>query len=181
MLNLIEYRISPNLRAVPNFHITGNPRPPEILSNRIVLTPPAPGNQRGSIWSESSLQHSVWTVDIDFRATGPERGGGNMQIWYVMDGQNTVGTSSIYTVGKFEGLALVIDQYAGSVRYPEFQCFKTAINITRADTSEGSWTTALSTTNPIIPSTAWLLVTAHIPTETLDAPLAFKSSKPPLP
>ncbi len=123
-LDLTEDRISPNLRAVPNFHITGNPHPPEILSNRLVLTPPAPGNQRAAIWAETPLKHSVWTADIDFRATGPERGGGNLQIWYVMDGQDTVGTSSIYTVGKFEGLALVIDQYAGSVRSPSLHAAK---------------------------------------------------------
>lgn len=53
---------------------------------------------------------------MDFRATGPERAGGNLQLWYVKDGQNVVGTSSIYTVGKFDGLVLVVDQYAGSVR-----------------------------------------------------------------
>lgn len=40
-----------------------------------------------------------------------------MQLWYVKDGQNVVGTSSIYTVGKFDGLVLVIDQYAGSAGY----------------------------------------------------------------
>ena len=40
-----------------------------------------------------------------------------MQIWYARDGQSEVGTSSIYTVGKFDGLVLVIDQYAGSVSY----------------------------------------------------------------
>ena len=54
-------------------------------------------------------------MDIDFRVTGPERGGGNMQIWYAKDGHNQVGTASIYTAGKFDGLVLVIDQYAGSV------------------------------------------------------------------
>jgi mannose-binding lectin 1 len=111
-------RISPNLRAVPNFHLLGKPDPPEILSNKLVLTPISPGNQRGAIWAEKPLLHSAWTVDIDFRATGPERGGGNMQIWYAKDGQNTIGTSSIYTVGKFDGLVLVIDQYAGSVGFP---------------------------------------------------------------
>jgi mannose-binding lectin 1 len=88
---------------------------PEILSDKIILTPPVPGNQRGAIWSEKVLQHSLWTVDVDFRATGPERGGGNLQIWYAKNGQDDVGTSSIYTVGRFEGLALVVDQYAGSV------------------------------------------------------------------
>lgn len=55
-------------------------------------------------------------MDIDFRATGPERGGGNLQIWYVKDGLSVVETKSIYTVGRFDGLALVVDQYAGSVR-----------------------------------------------------------------
>jgi len=38
-----------------------------------------------------------------------------MQIWYVQDGANTVGTASIYTVGRFDGLAIVVDPYAGSV------------------------------------------------------------------
>jgi len=110
-------RISPNMREVPNFRIIGKPHAPEILSNKLVLTPPAPGNERGAIWSEKVLQHKHWTVDIDFRATGPERGGGNLQIWYAQDGQNKVGTSSIYTVGKFDGLALSVDQYAGSGGY----------------------------------------------------------------
>jgi mannose-binding lectin 1 len=111
------HRISPNLRAIPNWHLTGNPSPPEILSNKVVLTPPAPGNQRGAIWSEKPLQHSEWTVDLDFRATGPERGGGKLQIWYAKNGQADIGTASVYTVGRFDGLALIIDQYAGSGGY----------------------------------------------------------------
>jgi hypothetical protein len=57
---------------------------------------------------------------VDFRATGPERGGGNLQIWYTKNGQADVGTSSIYTVGKFDGLVLVIDQYVGSVSPSDF-------------------------------------------------------------
>lgn len=51
---------------------------------------------------------------MDFRANGPERGGGNLNIWLVKDGAKDIGTSSIYTVGKFEGFALVIDTYEGS-------------------------------------------------------------------
>lgn len=109
------YRISPNLRAIPNWHLLGHPDPPEILSNKIVLTPPAPGNKRAAAWAEKPLLNSLWTAEIDFRATGPERGGGNLQIWYAANGQNEIGTASIYTVGRFDGLALVIDQYAGSV------------------------------------------------------------------
>ncbi|KAL2064445.1 hypothetical protein VTL71DRAFT_4939 [Oculimacula yallundae] len=110
-------RISPNLRAIPNWHLIGKPDPPEILSNKLVLTPPAPGNQRTGVWSEKVLQHSYWTVDVDFRATGPERAGGNFQMWYVKDGPKVVDTSSLYTVGKFDGLVLVVDQYAGSAGY----------------------------------------------------------------
>lgn len=59
--------------------------------------------------------HTEWSVDIDFRATGPERGSGKFHVWLVMDGQKSVGTSSIYTVGKFDGLGILIDTYGGTV------------------------------------------------------------------
>jgi len=36
-------------------------------------------------------------------------------MWYTKDGRATVDTSSIYTVGKFDGLSLVIDTYGGRV------------------------------------------------------------------
>ncbi|KAB8289815.1 hypothetical protein EYC80_010102 [Monilinia laxa] len=108
-------KISPNGRAIPNFHMIGQPNYPDILSNRIVLTPPAPGNQRGAVWTEKTLQHSQWAADIEFRATGPERAGGNLNIWYAKN--EDVKLSSIYTVGKFDGLALVVDQHAGSAGY----------------------------------------------------------------
>ncbi|EKD18359.1 uncharacterized protein L3040_006766 [Drepanopeziza brunnea f. sp. 'multigermtubi'] len=107
-------RISPNSDSIPNWQLLGKPSPPEILSNKLVLTPPAPGNQRSAVWAEKPLEHQFWTVDLDFRATGPERGGGNLQIWYVKDGKSKVGASSIYTAQKFDGLALVVDQYSGS-------------------------------------------------------------------
>ncbi|TAQ83422.1 hypothetical protein B7494_g8257 [Chlorociboria aeruginascens] len=109
-------RISPSLRAIPNWNLEGSPNPPEILSNKIVLTPPAPGNARGAAWGEKVLENSEWTADIAFRATGPERGGGNLQIWYTNTGRD-VGTSSIYTVGRFDGLVLIVDQYVGSGGY----------------------------------------------------------------
>ncbi|ESZ90190.1 hypothetical protein SBOR_9426 [Sclerotinia borealis F-4128] len=108
-------KISPNGRAVPNFHMIGQPNYPDILSNRIVLTPPALGNQKGAVWSEKKLQYSQWAADIEFRATGPERAGGNLNIWYAKN--EDIRVSSIYTVGKFDGLALVVDQYAGSGGY----------------------------------------------------------------
>ncbi|KAL2282665.1 hypothetical protein FJTKL_10505 [Diaporthe vaccinii] len=108
-------RISPNNdNSIPGFSLQGNPTWPEILSNKIILTPPAPGNHRASVWADKPLQHTQWVADVDFRANGPERAGGNLNIWLVRDGLQDVGLSSIYTVGKFEGLALVIDTYGGS-------------------------------------------------------------------
>jgi lectin, mannose-binding 1 len=51
---------------------------------------------------------------VEFRANGPERAGGNFNIWLVRDGAHAIGSGSVYTVGKFEGLALVVDQYGGT-------------------------------------------------------------------
>lgn len=99
---------------IPNFAVTGEPQQPQILSNKLVLTPIAPGNQRGSLWSDQLLTQALWTTDIDFRATGPERGGGNLNIWLARNGNEDVGSSSIYRVGKFDGLALVVDTHGGS-------------------------------------------------------------------
>jgi lectin, mannose-binding 1 len=92
----------------------GNPQIPEVLSNRVILTPPAPGNMRAGVWSDRVLSATQWMADVDFRVNGPERGGGNLNIWLAHDGSHTIGSSSVYTAGKFEGLVLVIDAYAGS-------------------------------------------------------------------
>jgi len=109
-------RISPpeNRGMIPNFATSGSGRPPQVLSNKVILTPVSPGNQRGAIWSTSSLDQAEWVADVEFRANGPERGSGNLNIWLVHTGEQSVGSSSIYTVGKFEGLALVIDAHGGS-------------------------------------------------------------------
>ena len=123
-------RISPDLSSIPNFRLLGDPTQPTILSNKIILTPPAPGNQRGAIWGDQTLQQAGWTADIDFRATGPERGGGMLTVWLARNGQYEIGTSSIYTVGKFEGLALNIDTYAGTV-WSSLGYFRGSTNICR--------------------------------------------------
>lgn len=99
---------------MPNFALQGRPNIPELLSNKIIMTQPAPGNQRGAIWAERPLNHQHWIADVEFRANGPERGAGNLNIWLVKDGARMVGPESLYTVGKFEGLVLVIDQHGGS-------------------------------------------------------------------
>ncbi|KAH9898841.1 concanavalin A-like lectin/glucanase domain-containing protein [Xylariomycetidae sp. FL2044] len=100
--------------TVPGFSIQGNPDPPEVLSNKVILTPPAPGNTRGAIWADVPNKYTTWTADIDFRVNGPERGGGNLNIWLARSGSQDIGSASIYTVGKFDGLGLVVDQHGGS-------------------------------------------------------------------
>ncbi|KAH0538149.1 hypothetical protein FGG08_005257 [Glutinoglossum americanum] len=54
-----------------------------------------------------------WAASLQFRVNGPEGGDGNLHIWYEREGRMRVGTSSIYTIDKFDGLALVIDAYGG--------------------------------------------------------------------
>lgn len=65
--------------------------------------------------SGASVSQSEWTAEFEFRATGPERGSGNLHLWYAKDGPSTLATSSIYTVGYFDGFVLVVDAYGGKV------------------------------------------------------------------
>ncbi|KAL5351252.1 hypothetical protein ACLOAV_003104 [Pseudogymnoascus australis] len=89
-------KMSPDLRTIPKFTLA------------------APGNKRAALWSQGTLKSPKWEASLQFRATGPERASGRIHLWLVQDGFNNVGTNSIYTVGKFEGLAIVIDQYGNS-------------------------------------------------------------------
>ena len=99
---------------VTGWRLSGeNDYSPQILSDRIILTPPYPGNRRAAMWAEQSQKEENWSAEFEFRATGQERGSGNLQIWYAKEGHHEVGLSSIYTVGKFDGLAIVISQYGG--------------------------------------------------------------------
>ncbi|KAI9685011.1 MAG: hypothetical protein M1822_005403 [Bathelium mastoideum] len=86
---------------------------PQLFSDRIMLTPPYPGNRRSGIWTESPADFPEWTASLDFRASGPERAGGNLQLWFANNGEQVVGKSSVYTTGPFDGLVLVFDQYGG--------------------------------------------------------------------
>ncbi|THW55564.1 concanavalin A-like lectin/glucanase [Aureobasidium pullulans] len=111
--------ISPNGRAVPGWHLSGENHTPQLLSDRIILTPPAPGGTRGAIFADNPITQPEWVVETEFRASGQERGSGNLNFWFVDTGRSAVGQSSIYTVSKFDGLALVVDQYGprgGSIR-----------------------------------------------------------------
>lgn len=106
-------RISPYKDSVPEWKIGGEGHVPPILSDKIILTPPYPGITRGYAWAESPVTQPEWTVEFQFRASGQERGGGNLQLWYTKDGQSKIGAASIYTVGQFDGFALVVDTHGG--------------------------------------------------------------------
>ncbi|KAL4939292.1 hypothetical protein BDV06DRAFT_199195 [Aspergillus oleicola] len=105
--------VAPSRDGVPGWDLGGEGHTPQILSNKIILTPPYPGNTRGSAWSQSPLSQSEWAAEFQFRATGTERAGGNLQLWYAKDGKGRVGSSSIYTVGQWDGFALVVDTHSG--------------------------------------------------------------------
>ena len=62
------------------------------------------------------VSQSEWVAELEFRATGPERGGGNLQLWYAKEGRLNIGTSSVYTAGTYDGMVLVIDPYGGKVQ-----------------------------------------------------------------
>ena len=59
------------------------------------------------------FSYSQWSTEVDFRASGQEHGAGNLQIWYTKENQQEIGSNSLYTVGKFEGLVLVVDGQGG--------------------------------------------------------------------
>ncbi len=109
------YTITHDFSSIPHFAVKGvDDFSPQLLTDRVILTPPYPGSKRGSIWAQNPLTHSGdWMAELDFRATGADRGGGNLQIWYVKESQANQMPTSLYTAPKFDGLVLVIDQYEG--------------------------------------------------------------------
>ncbi|KAL4742362.1 concanavalin A-like lectin/glucanase domain-containing protein [Aspergillus similis] len=105
--------VAPNREGIPGWDIGGEGHFPQILSNKVILTPPYPGNTRGYAWSQTPLSQSEWAAEFQFRATGVERAGGNLQLWYAKDGKEKIGSASIYTVGQWDGFALVVDTHSG--------------------------------------------------------------------
>jgi len=105
--------VSPNSFAIPGWSMLGEGHVPQLLSDKVILTPPYGGHRRGALWAEKKNSLPEWTVDFDFRAGGTDRGSGNLQLWYANNGKSVVSTSSIYTVGQFDGLAIAIDTNGG--------------------------------------------------------------------
>lgn len=105
--------LSPNSFAIPGWAMLGEGHVPQLLSDKVILTPPYGGQKHGALWTEQKNTLQDWSVDFKFRASGQDRGSGNLQLWYVNNGEKAVSTSSLYTVGKFEGLVIVIDTVGG--------------------------------------------------------------------
>lgn len=108
-------RLSEDGATIKGWQITGpQDDRPQVLSDRMILTPPWPGNRHGAVWSQQKLPYDKWTIHIDFRVSGQDRSGGNLQFWYTKENQNGIGSNNIYTVEKFDGLAVVVDSSGGT-------------------------------------------------------------------
>ncbi|KXS95200.1 hypothetical protein AC578_6925 [Pseudocercospora eumusae] len=109
----LRHPISPNGGTVPGYRMISVNHEIQVLSDRVILTPPVPGNAKGALWSETKVTSKDWIANLEFRASGQERGSGNLQLWYAKE-HGSIGTQSVYNVEDFDGLVLVIDQYGGS-------------------------------------------------------------------
>ncbi|KAK5137162.1 hypothetical protein LTR08_000667 [Meristemomyces frigidus] len=107
-----QAKLSPNGRALPGWSLSGENHQVQLLSDRVILTPPVPGNARGAIWSDTTVPTSDWTADLEFRASGQDQSSGNLNLWFTKE--KGVGINSVYTVEQFDGLALVLDQYGNT-------------------------------------------------------------------
>ena len=110
---LIQHSVSDDRRSIAGFQIYGAPN---LLSDRAILTPGAPGNQRVGLWSKAVNPYDEWRLVTKFRTSGSERPGGSLTIWYTdrgPTGGSASGTDSIYGSKPWDGLALVIDSHTG--------------------------------------------------------------------
>ncbi|PWW73172.1 concanavalin A-like lectin/glucanase [Tuber magnatum] len=107
----LVHPFSEDRQTIPGYTIHGSP---QILSDRLVLTPPSPGNQRLGLWTTKTNPYHEWTLDINFRTSGGERPGGSFHVWYTAGGAHgKAGMESVYTSKPWDGLALVVDSYGG--------------------------------------------------------------------
>lgn len=99
-------------KNIKGWSISGEGYIPELHSDRVILTPPWPSSRRGAIWADHAESEPEWEAEFEFRASGADNGNGHFQFWYVRNDStsNGVGTSSIYTADRFDGLAIVVNQ-----------------------------------------------------------------------
>ena len=104
--------LSPHNRAIPGWRVTSSNHHIQILSDRVILTPPVPGNAKGALWADNPVNTESWTAEVQFRASGQGSGSGSLDFWFAKD-RNQIDVENVYTAGQFDGLVLVIDQYGG--------------------------------------------------------------------
>ncbi|RMZ90739.1 hypothetical protein DV736_g2036, partial [Chaetothyriales sp. CBS 134916] len=105
--------VSPNSFAIPGWTMLGQDYMPQLLSDKVILTPPYGGNKKGGLWVDSKNWLANWQADLEFRVGASERGVGSLQLWYVSDGPAQGSTHTVYTAHQFDGLVLVIDTNGG--------------------------------------------------------------------
>lgn len=106
-------RIAAEGSSIPNWLGSSANHNLQILSDRAILTPPVPGNAKGALWTEKSIDSETWIADVEFRASGQDTGSGNLNFWFVKD-KTPIFLDNVYTVGNFDGLVIVIDQYGNT-------------------------------------------------------------------
>lgn len=104
--------LAPDGQKIPGWTLSTSGHNPHILSDRVALSTLYPPNTKGALWAEQNVNTEQWTVELEFRASGGDHAEGSIALWYVQN-KEAVEQHSIYSVGKFDGLALVVDQYGG--------------------------------------------------------------------
>ncbi|KPI39959.1 uncharacterized protein AB675_11354 [Cyphellophora attinorum] len=112
--------ISPSSFTIPGFSLLGVEYMPQLLSDKVVMTPPFGGNKRGALWTENKNTLPDWKADFRFRVAVTDQGSGSLQLWYAADGKDKVGTASVASVSRFDGLAILIDTVNGKQKIRGF-------------------------------------------------------------
>jgi lectin, mannose-binding 1 len=112
--------ISPSSFTIPGFSLLGVEYMPQLLSDKVVMTPPFGGNKRGALWTENKNTLSDWKANFRFRVAVTDQGSGSLQLWYAADGKDKVGTASVSSVSRFDGLAILIDTVNGKQKIRGF-------------------------------------------------------------
>lgn len=112
--------LSPNSFAIPGFSILGEGYVPQLMSDKVIMTPPFGGNKKGAVWSDNKNTLDSWKADFGFRVAVTDQGSGSLQLWYVANGKDTISTNDIYSASRFDGLVIVIDTTGGKQKIRGF-------------------------------------------------------------
>ncbi|KAK9320256.1 concanavalin A-like lectin/glucanase domain-containing protein [Lipomyces orientalis] len=78
--------------------------------DRVFLTTPGEKGQTGAIWTRNTNPYTTWVTELTFRASGGERPGGGLAIWYTAQKEQ----GPIYgSRDLWDGLGIFIDSMGG--------------------------------------------------------------------